>query len=237
MNSCNIILCNQKVSQIIRKLNYSKHFKTKRYVAYLFWFASSCLLQHCFKTWPRFFTSNLDLLPESQLSLMRPRPTLKWDQTGTHKRLAEKLVSLPNKSRAPIGEQLVQIPHSDWLIQPFRSITCHFPFIFLKSDPPGLPKIFGWQNGEKLWGNWGNWLGGLYAPLFPWENPLLPRSFVGIFFRLIVKQIDREELTWSLFPNVPLFPYNFDHYKFSSLLYPIEVFWRSPQFALSTFFL
>ncbi len=66
-------------------------------------------------------------------------------------------------------------------------------------------EIYKNRNEGPLWG--------LHVPLFPGENPFAPWSFVGLFFRLIVKRIDREDFTWSLFPvflftlcHVNLFP-------------------------------
>ncbi len=32
-----------------------------------------------------------------------------------------------------------------------------------------------------------------------------------MFFMLVLKRIDSRDLTWSLFPDVPLFPSNFSH--------------------------
>ncbi len=41
-----------------------------------------------------------------------------------------------------------------------------------------------------------------------------------IVFRLIVRRIDREDFTWSLFPDVPSFPFSFSH---------IPLFPRTPK--------
>ena len=49
----------------------------------------------------------------------------------------------------------------------------------------------------------------LLAPQLPSENPLVPRSFAGIFFRLIPDPQIR--------PEVPVFLFNFGHAVPSSL--------------------
>ncbi len=51
----------------------------------------------------------------------------------------------------------------------------------------------------------------VHVLLFPWENPLVPLSFGELFYILISKPVDRENFTWSLFPDFPLFRFNFCH--------------------------